>query len=261
MKAFSFLKISASLMAFAVLLSASGVQAANPGAAELTPGVAKILDFKGTVTFVKNGKVQVLQKGDTLGEKDTVTTVGIGSEVKLDLGDNGGELNIVEDTTVVIETLQLNKNKDAETKLDLKKGGLIGNVKKLSAASKYEVKHAQGVAGIRGTLWAILPGQGVICSQGSVLVTFVVNGVALPPITLGPGQMVLPPLPGQAPIVINIPPALATRLVNAFNNRVDRPGGPRGGGRRDVRVIVSAFAGAEDPGAGNAEEEEGPGPL
>jgi len=251
MKAFSFLKISASLLAFAALLSATGVQAANPGAADLTPGVAKILDFKGTVTFVKNGKVQVLQKGDTLGEKDTVSTVGVGSEVKLDLGDNGGELNVVEDTTVVIETLQLNKNKDAETKLDLKKGGLIGNVKKLSAASKYEVKHAQGVAGIRGTLWAILPGQGVICSQGSVLVTFVVNGVALPPITLGPGQMVLPPSgPNQAPIVINIPPALATRLVNAFNRGGGRPGGPRGG-RRDVRVIVSAFAGAEDPGAGD----------
>ncbi|MGV3757789.1 MAG: FecR domain-containing protein [Verrucomicrobiota bacterium] len=255
MKAFSFLKISASLLAFAALLSATGVQAANPGAADLTPGVAKILDFKGTVTFVKNGKVAVLQKGDTLGEKDTVSTVGVGSEVKLDLGDNGGELNVVEDTTVVIDSLKLNKNKDAETTLDLKKGGLIGNVKKLSAASKYEVKHAQGVAGIRGTLWAVLPGQGVICAQGSVLVTFVVNGVALPPITLGPGQMVLPPAPGQAPIVINIPPALATRLAIAFNERGDRPGGPRGG-RRDVRVIVSAFAGAEDPGEGNRVEEE-----
>ncbi len=255
MKPFSFFKISASLVAFAALLSATGVQAANPGAADLSPGVVKILDFKGTVTFVKDGKTQPLMKGDTLGEKDTIITQGVGSEVKLDLGDNGGELNVVENTTVVIETLKLNKNKDAETKLDLKKGGLIGNVKKLSKASNFEVKHAEGVAGIRGTLWAVLPGQGVICAQGSVLVTFVVNGVALPPITLGPGQMVLPPLPGQPPIVINIPPALATRLALAFNNGGDRPGGPRGGGRRDVRVIVSAFAGQEDPGPGNEEQQ------
>lgn len=250
MKPFSFLKISASLVAFAALLSATGVQAANPGAADLTPGVAKIVEFKGTVTFVKDGKTQPLMKGDTLGEKDTIITQGVGSEVKLDLGDNGGELNVTADTTVVIETLKVNKNKDAETKLDLKQGGLIGNVKKLSKASNFEVKHAEGVAGIRGTLWAVLPGQGVICLEGSVLVTFVVNGVALPPITLGPGQMVSPPRNGQPPVVFDVPPVLQT-LVRRYVTLTNNQGDGRGGGRRDVRVIVSAFAGQEDPGPGN----------
>ena len=38
-----------------------------------------------------------------------------------------------------------------ETQLDLKAGHIFGMVKKMSAASKYEVKIPNGVAGIRGT--------------------------------------------------------------------------------------------------------------
>jgi hypothetical protein len=40
----------------------------------------------------------------------------------------------------------------SETQLDLKQGRITANVKKMSAASKYEIKLPNGVAGIRGTL-------------------------------------------------------------------------------------------------------------
>ena len=42
-----------------------------------------------------------------------------------------------------------------ETQLDLKAGHIFGMVKKMSAASKYEVKIPNGVAGIRGTVYDI----------------------------------------------------------------------------------------------------------
>ena len=42
-----------------------------------------------------------------------------------------------------------------ETQLDLKAGHIMGSVKKLSAASKYEVKIPNGVAGIRGSLYEL----------------------------------------------------------------------------------------------------------
>ena len=48
-----------------------------------------------------------------------------------------------------------------ETQLDLKAGHIFGTVKKMSAASKYEVKIPNGVAGIRGTVYDI-SAEGVV---------------------------------------------------------------------------------------------------
>jgi len=48
-----------------------------------------------------------------------------------------------------------------ETQLDLQRGRIFGNVKKMSAASKYEVKLPNGVAGIRGTIYT-LSAEGVV---------------------------------------------------------------------------------------------------
>src|SRR3974390_3336961 len=42
-----------------------------------------------------------------------------------------------------------------DTQLDLKVGRVSGNVKKMSAASKYEIKLPNGVAGIRGTVYDV----------------------------------------------------------------------------------------------------------
>jgi hypothetical protein len=61
-----------------------------------------------------------------------------------------------------------------ETQLDLKAGRITGTVKKMSAASKYEVKIPNGVAGIRGTVYdisadgviKILSGSGVMAYPG-----------------------------------------------------------------------------------------------
>ena len=56
-----------------------------------------------------------------------------------------------------------------ETELDLRSGQIMGSVKKQSAASRYEVKVPNGVAGIRGTVY-LLSAEGVV----SVLVGSVV---------------------------------------------------------------------------------------
>lgn len=60
-----------------------------------------------------------------------------------------------------------------ETQLDLKAGHIFGMVKKMSAASKYEVKLPNGVAGIRGTTYDI-SAEGVIkVLVGSVVLAYV----------------------------------------------------------------------------------------
>ncbi len=237
MKSISFLKISASLVAFAAMVATSGVQAATPNKAEL--GKAEVKQVVGSAN---------VKAGDSIAEGQTITT-GPESGVEIWLGDNGQLLRISENSSVTVEELKLIKdggNTDAITTLNLKQGGLVGDVKKLSAASKYNVKHAQGVAGIRGTAFAIIPGLGVICNSGTVVATFTVNGVASAPITLGPNQVALPPTtPGGPPTIVTVTPEMAAalnRIAELFKHiKSGGPNGPRGG--REPVVVISAFSG------------------
>jgi len=59
-----------------------------------------------------------------------------------------------------------------ETELDLRRGRIFGTTKKLSAASRYEVKIPNGVAGIRGTTYFISADGVVSVISGSVLVAY-----------------------------------------------------------------------------------------
>ena len=61
----------------------------------------------------------------------------------------------------------------SETQLDLKAGRITGSVKKMSAASKYEVKLPNGVAGIRGTVYDISAEGVVRVFVGSMVVAWV----------------------------------------------------------------------------------------
>jgi len=63
-----------------------------------------------------------------------------------------------------------------DTELDLKAGSILGTVKKLSPASKYEVKIPNGVAGIRGTVYFLSASGIVRVLSGSVVVAYVGSG-------------------------------------------------------------------------------------
>lgn len=79
------------------------------------------------------------------------------------------------DTTLAIDRLTSTAtgiDDVRETLLDLRAGAIFGKVKRMTAASRYEVKIPNGVAGIRGTIYHI-NAQGVV----SVLVGTVVLSV------------------------------------------------------------------------------------
>jgi hypothetical protein len=81
-----------------------------------------------------------------------------------------------EDTIVGIDKLtSMDTGADVvtETQLDLRRGKLFGQVKKMSAASKYEVKIPNGVAGIRGTIYEITAEGVVRVLVGSVVIAYV----------------------------------------------------------------------------------------
>ena len=76
-----------------------------------------------------------------------------------------------------------------ETQLDLKAGHITGSVKKMSAASKYEVKIPNGVAGIRGTIYDITVEGVVKVLSGSVVLAYVgPNGSVVTQVVNGPQQ-------------------------------------------------------------------------
>jgi hypothetical protein len=89
-------------------------------------------------------------------ELDAGVLIRTGPESTADLSVNGlsSALRVEPDTTVAIPTMtrsDSSRDADQDTMLDLQDGAILGNVKKISANSRYEIKTPHGVAGIRGT--------------------------------------------------------------------------------------------------------------
>ena len=104
----------------------------------------------------------------------TSIITGTESSVVLDLGENGQTLVVRPNSTLSLDTLLLvptGIEKAATTRLDIKRGSMAFSVKKLSAASKYEVRTANGVAGIRGSEGVIYSTGVFQCTDGTLLVT------------------------------------------------------------------------------------------
>jgi hypothetical protein len=191
----------ACVIAIAISLPAS--------AQNMKQGKAKVVRKSGEARFTTGNNVwQPLKVGDVLGAGTIVQTAQTkGSYVDLVLGDGSApsantsagpvemtpltatvasyqpksEQNVVriwENSAVGIDKLTLTETGAdvvTDTQLDLRAGHIFGNVKKMSAASKYEIKIPSGVAGIRGTtydLWVnglfrIGKGSGAISILGS----------------------------------------------------------------------------------------------
>jgi hypothetical protein len=101
-------------------------------------------------------------------------------------------VRVLEDSAVAIDKLtftQTGADVVSETQLDLQRGKIIGNVKKMSAASKYEVKIPNGVAGIRGTIFYITADGVVKVFVGSVVLAYVgPDGTVVTQVVMGGQQ-------------------------------------------------------------------------
>jgi hypothetical protein len=217
-------------LAVAAVLSVSSSEAAvahNKAVVRAVRGTANYSTDKGA-TWKK------LAVNTQIGENSTIRTA-TGSTVDLFLGDNGPVVRVTEDTTMAFDKLTSENTgveKVIETQLDLRNGRILGNVKKLAAASKYEVKTPLGVAGIRGTQYDISADGTVTVVEGRVLVVYVIGGVALQPVIVNAGETVRPPANAQtAPVVMKATP---DQLRNATIGPV-----PDDFGDRPIRIVVA----------------------
>src|SRR4029079_8693429 len=136
---------------------------------------------------------------------------------------NGPVVRVTENTTLGIDRLTSDKSGAEtiiDTQLDLRAGRVLGNVKHMAAASKYEVKTPQGVAGIRGTRYDISADGRVRITQGDAVVVYVIGG-RTSTANVRAGQMSSPPTTaGGNPGVAPIPPA----EITSINQQIDSIG-------------------------------------
>lgn len=168
----TFVRLFTTTLALLGALLATPLPAATPAGA--IAGKAVVAKVTGKADYVDaSGNSGTVREGMTLKQGTSIIT-GPGASVVLDLGENGETLVVRPDSTLSLDTLLLvptGIEKAATTRLDIKRGSMAFSVKKLSAASKYEVRTANGVAGVRGSEGIIFSTGVFQCTDGTILVT------------------------------------------------------------------------------------------
>jgi hypothetical protein len=199
-------------------------------------GIAKVVKIKGSARYMSNtgGNWQPLRSG-TLLKPGAIVQTASGSYVDMVLNNASAAwsplpmastagappatglsyqpksdqdaVRIFENTVLSVDKLTIDQtgvDTVTDTELDLKAGSIMGSVKKLSTASKYEVKVPNGVAGIRGTIYWISAAGQVSVVQGSISYAYVKSDGSVATVTVLAGQYFdpssgLPPQPWTAP--------------------------------------------------------------
>jgi len=169
---------------------------ASAAAQQMTQASAKVVRIKGDARFATANNVwQPLKVGDVLGAGAIIQTA-TDSRVDLVLGEKNAMaaepakwgdviqyqpeveqdfVRVWENSVMAIDKLLIadtGADQIKETQLDLRAGRIFGTVKKMSAASKYEVKIPNGVAGIRGTIYDISAAGFLSVFKGSVVIAY-----------------------------------------------------------------------------------------
>jgi FecR-like protein len=159
---------------------------------------AKVLRLKGSARYSVAGRPwQDVHVGDIIPSGATVQTGRDGSSVDFIIGPSSAPapqpmvanvffdpsdrqtLNVVrifENSVLAIDKMtstQTGAEEVTDTQLNLQAGRIMGTVRKLSAASRYEVKIPNGVAGIRGTVYSLSAAGIVHCVVGSLVMAVV----------------------------------------------------------------------------------------
>ena len=190
--------------------------------AQSSPGYATVVSIQGQGRYTANGKDWYqLTVGQTLGvgaviqtAADSVVDVALGDKISQHIAQAPGKVapavdasvrgltsykatampnvfRMYGDTVVGVNKLGIsNTGVDGltDTELDLRQGTIFGCVKKLSAASQFVVKMPNAAAAIRGTTF-VLSAAGVISvTDGSCVISAVVNGQTIPPQVVNAGE-------------------------------------------------------------------------
>ena len=208
-----------------------------------TAGKAEVRAIKGNASFSAAPGVPLapLKVGTVLYSGATIKTPG-GSLVDLFLGNSAGFVRVTENTTLVLDKLAFTEtgaDTVVEVQLNLPDGTILGNVNKLSAASKYEVKVPNGVAGIRGTRFRISSSAYVVLLDGSLIMVYVPqNGQPTPYPLFAPPAQYFSPTEGVKPAPDELQAEVSRQLSGGVVGPVTPLNPPRGPGPTDPLPFV-----------------------
>jgi hypothetical protein len=205
--------------------------------ADAAAGKAVVRAVKGTAAFSSDGSIfQPLKTGAVLPSGSTVKTAPA-STVDLFLGNSAGVVRVAENSTLALDKLAITDT-GADTVVDvqmnLPEGTMFFNVNKLSAASKYEIKVPNGVAGIRGTRGRANSNSYIVLLDGTLIFVHVPPGGQPVPYTLvAPPPVYFSPLEGIKPA----PQDLILDTDSGFQGTTPEPPVEAGGGVQEEPVI------------------------
>jgi hypothetical protein len=208
----------------------------SAGSAQAAPqeNTAKVRAVRGSANYStdRGANWKTLKVGASLKQNSVIRTAP-GSSVDLFLNENGPTVRVTENTTMGIDRLTIDRtggDNVIETQLDLRAGRILGNVRPLAAASKYEVKTPQGVAGIRGTKYDISADGTVKVVEGQIVVVYILSDGTAKTATVNAGQTARPPTaPTQDVPLVPIPTVDANRINDEIESIPTGPGTPTGG--------------------------------
>lgn len=172
--------IDSRLSKFVLLTAlASGLALASQAQAQGQAAQAEVTKINGNATYsTAAGAALPLKVGDKI-PAGTIIKTGPGAYADLFFGNSAGYVRVLENSTLSVDKFALTDT-GADTAVDLQlnlpDGVALGNVNKLSAASKYEVKLPTGIAGIRGTKWRASRGTFVLLDGSVIFVCVTTNG-------------------------------------------------------------------------------------
>lgn len=184
------MKSTRKLIACALLFAFAGLTSVHAVEEGRKDGKATVRSIHGTVTYLgDDNQWHPVKPNMRFGPGVTFKT---GPDGTADISINGtaSAVRMTNSTTLQIPTMSYIGNSregDTSTMLNLKTGAILGNVKKISANSRYEVMTPHGVAGIRGTDFNVevvpLPNGDVTVKfdsiTGVITVSAIVNGATV----------------------------------------------------------------------------------
>lgn len=133
-----------------------------------------------TGTIIKSGYI-IQAAADSfvdvvLGETGAVPSrLVVGDTISYQPKTEQDVVRVFEDSVIAFDKLTIMKtgaDEVTETQLDLRAGKIFGWVKKMSTASRYEIKIPNGVAGVRGTTYSISAVGVVEVFTGSLVISW-----------------------------------------------------------------------------------------
>ena len=153
----NFMKRIQTIAAYLVVLALAGVSSLKSAEPGRVVGKALVRSISGRANYTDNGTTQPLKVNMELGPGVVITT-GPNSYVFLNINGLLSTVRVAANTTIGISEMSRvgsDRDGDTDTMLDLRLGEALGQVKKLTRNSQYQIKTPHGIAGIRGTDWDV----------------------------------------------------------------------------------------------------------